>query len=173
MFCWYAREKWGFSTVWWHVRTALRFALWDYSSGRKELCMMPCHSCYIYGIWTSRSKKVWGMLKSHQLGVASHRRGTLFVEKAGSHYIICPIVSLPGSVKDFIRYLFTILLLFCVWGWQGQKYNSRCPNDINTNSRKTFMFFTLLLKIPEKTPLNFPHNFVTPFRNFKATWNST
>ena len=49
------------------------------TSGRKELCMVPCHSCQIYGIWTSRSKKVWGMLKSHQLGVAMQvTKGGLF-----------------------------------------------------------------------------------------------
>ena len=40
------------------------------TSVRKELCMVPCHSRHIYEIWTSRSKKVWGMLKSHLLGVA-------------------------------------------------------------------------------------------------------
>ena len=30
--------------------------------------MVPCHSCHIYGILTSRSKKVKGMLRSYQLG---------------------------------------------------------------------------------------------------------
>ena len=40
------------------------------TSGRKDLCMVPCHSCHIYGIWTTRSKKVRGMLKSHQFVVA-------------------------------------------------------------------------------------------------------
>ena len=40
------------------------------TSGTKDLSMVPCHSYHIYGIWTSASKKVWGMLKSHQLGVA-------------------------------------------------------------------------------------------------------
>ena len=52
--------------------------------------MMPCHSCHIFRIWTSRSKKVWKMLKSHQLwgNDTSHKRETLFIEKAGSHYVI-------------------------------------------------------------------------------------
>ena len=53
------------------------------TSGRKELCMMPCHSCNIYGIWTSRSKKVWGILKiinwgwryKSQKGDSFHREG--------------------------------------------------------------------------------------------------
>ena len=40
------------------------------NSGREELCMVTCHSCHIYAIWTSISKKVWGMLRSYQLGVA-------------------------------------------------------------------------------------------------------
>ena len=35
------------------------------------------------------------------------------------------------------------------------------------------MFFTLPLEIPDKTPLDFPKNCATPFRNFKATGNST
>ena len=39
------------------------------ASDIKDLCMVPCHSFLIYGIWTCRNKKVWGMLKSHQLGV--------------------------------------------------------------------------------------------------------
>ena len=32
--------------------------------------MVPCHSCHIYGIPTSRSKEVWGMLITHQLKMA-------------------------------------------------------------------------------------------------------
>ena len=31
--------------------------------------MVPCHSCHIYGIWKKKNKKLWGMLKSHQLWV--------------------------------------------------------------------------------------------------------
>ena len=52
--------------------------------------MVPSHSCHIYGIWTSRSKKVWGMFKSHQLAVAMQvtKTGTLFIGKAGSHFVI-------------------------------------------------------------------------------------
>ena len=33
------------------------------TNSSKDLCMVPCHSCHIYGIWTSRSKKVLGCLK--------------------------------------------------------------------------------------------------------------
>ena len=44
------------------------------ASGRKGLCTVPCHSFYIYGIWTSRRKKVSGMLKVGG-GNASHKRG--------------------------------------------------------------------------------------------------
>ena len=84
------------------------------TSGRKELYMVPCHSCHIYGIWTSRSKKVWGMLKSHQLGVAMQVIG-----KAGSHFVIllyCETllqVWLGIYCKWFWWiHLFTILLMF-------------------------------------------------------------
>ena len=48
----------------------LSWGLLCWISVRKYLCMVPCHSCHIYGIRTSRSKNVWWMLKSHQLGVA-------------------------------------------------------------------------------------------------------
>ena len=84
--------------------------------------MVPCHSCHIYGIWTSSSKKVWGILKSHQLGGcgdASHKRGTLFIEKAGFHFVIllyCETllqVLLVIYCKSFYWIsLFTILLSF-------------------------------------------------------------
>ena len=41
------------SSAWWQVRTAMRFAFG--TSSRIELCMVTCHNCHIYGIWTSRS----------------------------------------------------------------------------------------------------------------------
>ena len=37
-------------------------------SGRKEVCMVPCHSCHMYGIWTK---------SSFEGGDGSHKRGTL------------------------------------------------------------------------------------------------
>ena len=53
-------------------------------SGRKDLCMVHCHSCHIYGIWTSKSKKVWGILKIHQLGLAIQvTKGGLFSYREG------------------------------------------------------------------------------------------
>ena len=93
------------------------------TSGRKDLCMVPCHSCHIYEISTSRSKKVWGMLKSHQLGVPMQvtERGTLLIGKGGWNYVIllyCEIllqVLLDIYCKIFYWILlFTILLLFYV-----------------------------------------------------------
>ena len=47
--------------------------------------MVPCHSFHIFGIWTGRSKRVWGMVKSHQLGVVMQVRA-LLIGKTGSHY---------------------------------------------------------------------------------------
>ena len=66
------------SATWWHVQDCLEVCLVGLVVGRIFVwCLVSCH---IYGIWTSRSKKVWGMLKSHQLGVgmqggSSHREG--------------------------------------------------------------------------------------------------
>ena len=91
------------------------------TSGRKELCMVPCHSFHIYGIWSSRSKKVRSILKSHHLRVAnaSHKRGALFMGKVGSHYLVlvyCETllqVLLGIYCKRFYRIsLFTMLMLF-------------------------------------------------------------
>ena len=52
--------------------------------------MVPGPSCHIYGIWTSRTKKVWWMLNIHQLGVAMQvtKGGSFHIGKAGSHYVI-------------------------------------------------------------------------------------
>ena len=103
------------------------------TSGRMDLCIVPCHSCHIYGIWTSRSKKVWEMLKSYQLGVVMQ------VTKVG---------------------LFCFTFVLRVWGWQSQKCNSNCLNDINVEySRKVFKFFyftpenSISLTLPPSVPL--------------------
>ena len=87
--------------------------------------MVPCHSCHIYGTWTSRSKKVWGMLKCYPLGRDDdgiHKTGTLYKKKASSHYVIllyCKTllqVLLGIYCKRFYWIpLFTILLLFYVF----------------------------------------------------------
>ena len=60
-----------------------------------------------------------------------------------------------------------------VWGWQNQKCNSKCPNDINTEwaipEKKLKFYFTLGYSRQNKaSPLETPHNCVTPFINFKA-----
>ena len=57
------------------------------TSDRKEL---PYLSCHIYEIWTSRNKKLWGMLKSYHLEVVMQatKEGAFFISKAGSHYVI-------------------------------------------------------------------------------------
>ena len=98
------------------------------TSGRKDLCMVPCHSSHIYGIWTNRSKKVWGMLKSHQLGVVMqvtkggggggggsfHREGRFSLCNTAVLWNF--IASLTGYCKRFYWIpLFTILLSFSVF----------------------------------------------------------
>ena len=75
--------------------------------------MVPSHSCHIYGIWTSR--------RSHHLGMAMQvtKGETLFIGKAGSHYVIllyCETllqVLLGIYCKRFYWIpLFTILLFY-------------------------------------------------------------
>ena len=90
---------------------------------RKDLCMVPCHSFHIYGIWTGRSKRVWGMVKSHQLGVVMQVRA-LLIGKTGSHYYNTAllwnfIASLAGCIYCKTFYwipLFTILLFYVFEG---------------------------------------------------------
>ena len=91
--------------------------------------MVPCHSCHIYGIWTSKSKTVWGMLKSHELGVAMQvTKGGSFIGKAGSLCVMlyCETflqVLLGIYCKRFYWIpLFTILLLFYVFEVGKAKY---------------------------------------------------
>ena len=50
-------------------------------SGRKDLCMVPCHSCYIYGWGDAQKSSIGG-------GDASHKREALFIGKASSHCVI-------------------------------------------------------------------------------------
>ena len=128
------------------------------TSGRKDLCMVPCHSCHIYGIWTSRSKKVWGMFKSHQLGVVIQltKGWTLFIGKANCHCVIllyCETLlqAVLGIYckKFYLLHLFTIQLLFYVSEVGKAKCATQCVlmKYWMGYSRNIFKFFTLSLKI--------------------------
>ena len=130
---------------------------WDCgTSGRKDLCMVPSHSCHIYGIWTSRRKKVRGMLKSHQFEVAmkvtkgglfSYGRQVLTVWYGCIVKLYCKSYWVY-TVEDFIP-AFTILLLFYVF--QVGKTKSATQSVLMKHwmgySRKIFKFFALPLKI--------------------------
>ena len=118
--------------------------------------MVPCHSCHIYEIWTSWSKKVWGMLKSHQLGVAIQ----VTKGKAGYHCVIllyCEtllLVLLGIYCKRFYWIpLFTILLLFYVFEVGKAKSATQSVLMILTLNG-LFQFFPLPLGIPGKTRLH-------------------
>ena len=124
---------------------------------------MPCHSCHIYGIWTSKSKKLWAMLRSHQLGGggdAIHKRWTLFVEKVGSHVILLyweTLLQVILSIYCKIFYqipLFTILLLFSVFD-KAKKPTQSVLLILTLNGlfRKIFRFWTLPWEIPDKNRL--------------------
>ena len=86
----------------------------------ERICVWS-HSCHIYGIWANRRKKVWGCLKVINWGwrCKSQKGGTLFIGKAGSHYVIllsCEtlyqvLLGIYGKRFYWIP-LFTILLLF-------------------------------------------------------------
>ena len=77
--------------------------------------MVPCHSCSIYGAGDAQKGSIGG-------GVASHKRGTLFIGKEGSHYVILlyceTLLQVLRGIYCKIFYsipLFTILLLFYVF----------------------------------------------------------
>ena len=62
--------------------------------------MVPCHSCHIYGIWTSRSKEVWGTLLKPSIRVAMHvTRGQLFYREGG--FSLCITAVLKFYCKSY------------------------------------------------------------------------
>ena len=121
--------------------------------------MVPCHSCHVYGICTSKSKKVWRMLKSHQL-VQQYKRGFLsLMGKAGSHYVILLYfetllqVLLGIYCKRFYWIpLFTILLFYVFEVGKAKSATQSVLMILTLNG--LFQFFPLPLGIPGKTRLH-------------------
>ena len=122
------------------------------TSGGRKLCMVPCHSCHIYGIW--RSKEVRKALKSSFRVAMQAIRGTISMGKRSFHYVSLLywnfILSLPGYCKLFYRILTLFLIymlfyLFCIyWDWQSQKCH---PCDTNTFTHSLIRIHLLQLKI--------------------------
>ena len=110
------------------------------TSGKRKLCMMPCHICHIYGIW----RRGGGCLKS------SFGRGNMqptrgrddFNGEGGlgfSLYVIllCWNFIATRYCKRFCWILpfprFLLFHLLCIyWDWQDQKL--KCPKVIEGNS---------------------------------------
>ena len=46
----------------------------------RDLCMVPSHNCYIYGIWRGKEVRRGGVLKSPLGWRGSHKRRTDFYE---------------------------------------------------------------------------------------------
>ena len=66
-----------------------------------------------------------------------------------------------------------VTVVLRIWGWQDQKCNSKCPNDIKTEwpipEKNLRFYFTLENSRQNKAlPLDTLDNCVAPFRNFKA-----
>ena len=119
------------------------------TSSRRELCIVPCHSCHIYVIWTSQRKNVWGTFKVINWdGNVSHKHGLFYREGGFSlcNTAVLPnvIVILTGYCKRLYRIpIFTILLLFylfCIyWDWWCKKCNLKCPNVYEINNELLFV----------------------------------
>ena len=105
------------SSAWWHVRTALRFAL------GKDLCMVPCHSCHIYlwdldkqeqkGVGACLTFKNWGCQCKSQNGGSFQRE---------SRFSLCNtavlwnfIASLTGNILEKI--ILDTSLYYCCFIW--------------------------------------------------------
>ena len=123
--------------------------------------MVPSHSCHIYGIWTSR--------RSHHLGMAMQvtKGETLFIGKAGSHYVILLYCETLLQVlvgiyckRFYLIPLFTMLLLFYMF---EVGCNSEYPNDI-----VKILFYLWKFQTKQGFTPETPHNCVTPFINFKT-----
>ena len=128
-----------------------------------RICVWWFVSCHIYGIWTRRSKKVWWMLKSHELGMAMqgsslHREGRLSLCNTAVLWNFIPCLTgyiLWKILLDTSFHYSTVALR--VWGWQSQKCNSKCPNDLDTEwaiPKNFFKVFTLPLEISDKIRLH-------------------
>ena len=161
----------------------LPWGLLSGTSVRKKLCIVFCHSCHIYEIWTRWSKRCGGCLKVINCGWRKSQKGDSFQRKAGSHYVIllyCETLLqvLLGIYCNWFYWIPTsfhyVTVILCVWCWQDQNCNSKCPNYINIElgySKKFFRFFILPLgnsRQNKASPLETPHNCVTPFRIFKT-----
>ena len=118
------------------------------------------------------------MLKSHQLGGdgdAIHTSGTFFIEKAGSHYVIllyCETllqVLLGVYCKRFYHIsLFTILLLFYMFEVDKAKSATQSVLLILTMNGLFHKITFRNSRQSKASPIDFPHNCVTPFRNCKV-----
>ena len=116
MFSWCAREIWGsqFSLV--ACEDCLTVCFVELVVQR--ICVwLPCRSCHIYGIWTSTGNKVWGMLKTHQLGVAMQVTKGDFFHREGRFPLCCFVKLFCKSywvytAKEFTGYLFSLHYCF-------------------------------------------------------------
>ena len=127
------------------------------TSGRKDLCMVPCHSYHIYGFDKQEQKCVGNAWKSLIVGGnASHKRGALFIGKAGSHCVILLYCKTLLQVllgiyckRCYWIPLSTILQLFSVFevGKAKSATQSVLMKHWMGYSSKIFNFFALPLKI--------------------------
>ena len=65
------RERWGASLAWRASEWPGKGVCLGRTGGRRKLCMVPCHSCRIYG--AGSSKEVERVLKSSYGGVKKQR----------------------------------------------------------------------------------------------------
>ena len=115
----------GVCSAWWYVRTALMFALSEYQWQKGTMYGALSQLSYLWDLDKQEQKGVGDAQKSSfGDGDASHKRETLFIGKAGSHYVIllyCEtlmqvLLRVYCKTKVFFRiHLFTMLLLFYVF----------------------------------------------------------
>ena len=97
----------------------------------------------------------WGRQCKSQKGDSFYREGRFSLCNTA---VLWNFIARLIIAKDFIGYLFS--LYYCclsVWGWQGQKCNSKCPYDINNEFQKKFCFLLYPWKFQTKqgfTPRN-------------------
>ena len=153
-----------------------------------------CVSCLVIvvifmGFGQAGAKRCGGCLKVINWGwrCKSQKRGCFHRE---GRFSLCNTAVLWNFIASLTGYILQKILLDAsfhyttvvlrVWVWQGQKCNSKCPNDINTEwaiPEKFFSFLVYPWKFQTKqgfTPRNYTpfRNFrkfqCSPFRNFKA-----
>ena len=124
--------------------------LWSFiygTSGSTELCMVPyCYMSYFWDLDKAGVEMCRGCFKLGWRCNLQRGGGTLFIEKAGSHFVILLYC------ETLLQIVLDICCKKCYQLPLHQKCNSKCSNNTSTEWAipESFRFFTLPWKFQTK-----------------------